>query len=518
MSLASYQAPAGAGAVGVPFQMGNAMSTNMSGSSMPGPAPASGSSLPSAIGTAQGADSRGELCGDYCVAVDLFARGGLQAAIWGEGKADCSLLGDALSPVVGCTEEGKKLLTKGAVVVELLQSEELCVGSSGSTSATGGSMVDCYPLRSLADQTLTNSNAPSAPSIRTDSTDKSKDIDMPVDSSGAPLPLLLGLLLAQCAAAATDKGTHMFPSTWLAKGKKGKKAKKAKQSLTLVAPCGADQKQLAILNGAAEGAGLAVRNVFGRGVAAITGALFRSAGYRYGGDGKEGKDTGGTDLFAALRGDVTVRDVLTAAAAAKGATHGVEEPVALYLNLYRLDGGAGQGAQEALLCWDAALVRCEGAAAAQRVGSLLGFQRLCCVAQAGGVLGGADATGSLVGGAAVAVAVEKQLKAAVDQLLATAQAAQAQAGGSGGGVGRADVRAVLLDGLLVGAADSKAGTQPWPLAQTCKRLGLGAAEGVGAAGVGTVVLAGKAGDAASGATLLSAAELDSSKQYLQVGV
>ncbi|KAJ1409644.1 hypothetical protein B484DRAFT_192540, partial [Ochromonadaceae sp. CCMP2298] len=324
MSLASYQAPAG----GVPFQMAPAANMGMGGPSMgPGPSgPSSGgAALPQAIGPAQGGDSRGELSGDYCTAVDLFAQGGLQAAIWGEAKADCSLLGAGL-PVVGCSEEGLRLLGEsGVAVAELLLSAELCVGSSSTSTRAG---IDCYPLRSLADQTLTNAHAPSL------TANISKDILMPADHSGAPLPLLLGLLLAAATQAAADKGSRMFPSE--AKAKKGKKVRKAKQTLTLVVPCGMDQKQLAVLAGAAECAGLTIRNVFGRGVAAVTGALFRSAGYRYG-EGKEGKGggkgAGVVDLFSALKGHVTAK---TGTGTGKGA--GTGEPFALYLNLYRLEG------------------------------------------------------------------------------------------------------------------------------------------------------------------------------------
>jgi len=91
--------------------------------------------------------------------------------------------------------------------------------------------------------------------------------------------------------------------------------------------------------------------------------------------------------------------------------------------------------------------------------------------------------------------VEQQLRAVVQQLLSTAS------------IGQADVTAVLLDGLL--AADSNL---TWPLKQTLARLGL---ESKTASG-GAAVVAAAVGDAASGASLLSAAELDSSKQYLQL--
>eukprot|EP01032_Pedospumella_encystans_P018831 gene18831-21426_t len=235
--------------------------------------------------------------------------------------------------------------------------------------------------------------------------------------------------------------------------KKGRKGKQA--AATLVCPVGFNQIQRAALVAAADQAEIAIKNVFNRAVAVVAGGLYAASRVKE-------SDT----ILGALR-------------------EKKQDPTVLYLNVYNLAGGDSTGAKT---FYEAALVRCEGGEGAQKVGSRLGFERLNTLATRGGVLPVApDGT------------VADHLKTVVTALLASKE------------LNSSNVSAVIFDGLL--ARGQKQGQK-----QGQTQGGRLKEVSVEALGLTPTVYAHRANvvDAAQGACILSAAELESSKQYLQM--
>ncbi len=240
------------------------------------------------------------------------------------------------------------------------------------------------------------------------------------------------------------------------KGKGSIKGRKGKQvTVTLVCPVGFNQIQRAALVAAAEQAEIAIKNMFNRAVAVVAGGLYAAS------RGK-GSDT----ILGALR-------------------EKQQDPTVLYLNIFNLAGGDSTGDT---IFYEAALVRCEGGEGARQAGSRLGYERLNTLTTRGGVV----PVGS--GGN-----VADHLKTVVSALLASKKLTSTS------------VSTVILDGLLV--RGQKQGQK-----QGQMQGGQLKEVSVEALGLPVSVYTHRANvvDAAQGACILSAAELESSKQYLQM--
>lgn len=274
------------------------------------------------------------------------------------------------------------------------------------------------------------------------------------DVSGAPLVALVALLLSHAVTTGAVSGSDEGKEK---KTKGSKKSRRTKQRpVTLVVPAGFTQTQRAVLVNAAERSSLSIRNLFNRGVSTVAGMLYAASRVQ--------AQTGGPpDIFDALH--------LRAGPTGNNSTDASH--IVLYLNVYELPGAGATS-------FDAVLVSCDGQRGALQTGSPLRFERLCSLAALGGALKPfAEEAASL------------QLQQITTQLLSAAQGPT--------------VSAIVLGGLL--AQKQTHFKEDWTDQFTRSLLGLSIEVGVVRASVG---------DAVCGACVLSAAELDSSKQYMQL--
>mmetsp|Transcript_5682 Transcript_5682/g.9364 ORF Transcript_5682/g.9364 Transcript_5682/m.9364 type:complete len:444 (+) Transcript_5682:28-1359(+) len=348
MSLASYQAPAGAvGATGVPFQMNQPQQPLVTG---PGGGLPSG---PGPIAPAQRSDTRGEKCGDMCTSVDLFSGSDIISAIWSEDACECLVVPKGTTPVINFTmDEGKKKLqSTGQSSSQMVLCDTVTVGNEKN----GSNWDKFYPLGNLCDPFPAGSG----------------------EYEGTPVSTYVSLLLAHSMNTASEyaKTTAGFTVPAGSKGKKGKIKKQKKQTLTLLCPGSFDQRQLAILNKAADQAGIPVRNFFNRGVASVTGVLDRSRKEIKNKTVSASTGSGSTNLYSVL-----------SAYTASTAKEEKNDPIVLYLNVYAIcncSEATGSDSKR-VYYYDAMLVQGEGGINALQVGSRLGFERLNTIAILGG--------------------------------------------------------------------------------------------------------------------------------------
>lgn len=255
----------------------------------------------------------------------------------------------------------------------------------------------------------------------------------------------------------------------LKKGKEGKKSKKGKPAgVTLVCPVGFNQIQRAALLAAADRANITIKNVFNRAVAVVAGGLYAAS-----------RDKEKNTILDALQEKEMKQD-----------------PTILYLNVFSL---VSSGDSIDKIFYEAALVCCEGSEGARKVGSRLGFERLNTLATRSGVLPVAVAPAASAGIAAGIIVVKDHLNEVVTELL------------SSKGLAQSNVYAVILDGLLV--RGQRQGQKRGQMhAGQLKEVS------IESLGLPSTVYVHRANvvDGAQGACILSAAELESSKQYLQM--
>jgi len=467
---------------------------------------------PGPIAPAQRSDTRGEKCGDMCTSVDLFSGSDIISAIWSEDACECLVVPKGTTPVINFTmDEGKKKLqSTGQSSSQMVLCDTVTVGNEKN----GSNWDKFYPLGNLCDPFPAGSG----------------------EYEGTPVSTYVSLLLAHSMNTASEyaKTTAGFTVPAGSKGKKGKIKKQKKQTLTLLCPGSFDQRQLAILNKAADQAGIPVRNFFNRGVASVTGVLDRSRKEIKNKTVSASTGSGSTNLYSVL-----------SAYTASTAKEEKNDPIVLYLNVYAIcncSEATGSDSKR-VYYYDAMLVQGEGGINALQVGSRLGFERLNTIAILGGnipISSSSSSSTSSTSSASTGCLDEKAIDTflndgvaskVVDELVAMAQRnnkhhsinttsgnhrsdsnRKTAAAGEAAPVMADDevtkassINAIVLDGMLAAAQ--------WSTDKTLKSL---FAPSLQQTPPSIPVVKASPKDAVTGACLLSAAELDSSKHYLQL--
>lgn len=374
MSVASFSVPTAVSASGAAWTSQHSAPQ----ANIPLRQPASTTLSRGATGALPKDNSRGDLTGDLCTAVDLFS--GATIASWDESTSQCVTEALNIRLQVHYSAGGKSLIeqtkrSQHGLTVQDFQSETVVGRQPGTSFTTEGA---CFPAASLLDV----DEVPGQGKVTLDPT------------SSLPLPALTALVLD--AVLRNQKyrssSTEAKPEVRSKKGK-GKRGRQF-PSITLLCPAGFNQAQRTTLLNAAELCGRSVKNVFNRGVSAVAGGLYEaSQTAAAGGAGSKGKVAVAGDLLDVLCGQST--------------RAGDEDPLVLYVHVYAPQDSADR------LYYDAVLVQCEGRERAAAVGAPLGFERLCTVAARGGRL---DAAGHK--------AVVEQLRGAVGGVFSDAGSAQ----------------------------------------------------------------------------------------------
>lgn len=201
--------------------------------------------------------NRGELSGDACMTIDMYASDGLRACVWSEETGRTTLapadnrLNQPVKPIISCNAKGIDLLASTSPVQADDPSvvESMLVGCPTAASQVQGFVERVYPLLDLQ-------------RIQLDASGQTIVYDATCRTIKAATSLLLGSGLALCkdniqtsstatVATASDSSSQ--------KPKKAKKMKKIKTSVTLISPGTFHQLQTSLLIAAAEQANVTVK-------------------------------------------------------------------------------------------------------------------------------------------------------------------------------------------------------------------------------------------------------------------
>eukprot|EP01038_Epipyxis_sp_PR26KG_P009324 gene9324-12562_t len=276
---------------------------------------------------------------------------------------------------------------------------------------------------------------------------------------------LLSLLIGNITSNSVQLSNDINQSSTSTKTKKKKAPKK--QSLTLVTPCGFDQAQLSTLSDAILSSDVIVKNYFNRAVSTLAGRLFREQIKQ---NVKASKQT--SSNLSSLMDQLET------------------EPVVLYINIIHINDISSPPFINNSHIWglfDCALVRCEGHKEAKSLGNLLGYERFSTLASKYGIMTmPVGQTKEVIMSTPDVIGLLKTITSDLFQLASLQQDAK-----------NIEISAVIVDGWLIG--NKSLLTSLSSIVSTSKGI-----------------FEPKPEDAAVGASLLSAAELDSSKQYLQL--
>jgi len=201
--------------------------------------------------------NRGELSGDVCMTIDLYASDGLRACVWSEETGHTTLApavskqSQQVKPIISCSNKGIELLKSTSPIHTDDPSvvENITVGYP-SASQMQGLVERVYPLLDLQH-------------LQLDPTSQMSDYESTCRSIRAAISLLLTRGLGLCKDSIQPSPVNNTATTVgdssLLKPKKVKKTKKAKTSVTLIGPGTFHQLQISILIAAAEQANVNVK-------------------------------------------------------------------------------------------------------------------------------------------------------------------------------------------------------------------------------------------------------------------
>jgi len=214
----------------------------------------SNSSISSLLGDV--GSNRGELTGDACMTIDMYASDGLRACVWSEETGHTTLapadsrLNQLVKPIISCNNKGIELLASTSPVQADDPSvvESMMVGYPTAASQVQGFVERVYPLLDLQH-------------IQLDASGQASDYETTCRTIKAATSLLLGSGLALCKDNIQPHSTATVAAKESSsqKPKKAKKTKKVKTSVTLISPGTFHQLQTSILIAAAEQANVTVK-------------------------------------------------------------------------------------------------------------------------------------------------------------------------------------------------------------------------------------------------------------------
>lgn len=213
----------------------------------------SNSSISSLLGDV--GSNRGELSGDACMTIDMYASDGLRACVWSEETGHTTLapadsrLNQLVKPIISCNTKGIELLASTTPVQADDPSvvESMMVGYPTAASPVQGFVERVYPLLDLQH-------------IQLDASGQTSDYETTCRTIKAATSLLLVSGLALCKDnIPPSTATVAASESSSQKAKKAKKTRKVKTSVTLISPGTFHQLQTSILIAAAEQANVTVK-------------------------------------------------------------------------------------------------------------------------------------------------------------------------------------------------------------------------------------------------------------------